>query len=181
MHLSPRIRLAQNHDAVASLRGFGHFELLWLLLVVFLFTVAFRIGGWFFGSEIGWGACVLLGIATPLVIMTVMGGVVSASGIPGSEVKIETESTSHDATTASASRSAPSEDADRCVRVLQDAEGKLRVRILRRKTGTYYLEEEYFSEHPLERGWIQIRRGAVGFYDSEQTAIREAKANIDWL
>ncbi|TDI48497.1 MAG: hypothetical protein E2P02_00540 [Acidobacteria bacterium] len=55
MPFSPQTRLAQKHDAVALLRGFGNFELLWVLLVTFLFTVAFRIGGWVFGSEVGWG------------------------------------------------------------------------------------------------------------------------------
>ena len=29
--------------------------------------------------------------------------------------------------------------------------------------------------------WIPVTSGAVGFYDSEQTALREATAEIDWL
>ena len=183
MPFSPQTRLAQKHDAVALLRGFGNFELLWVLLVTFLFTVAFRIGGWVFGSEVGWGASILLGIVTPLVLMMVMGVVVSVWETPRSQAKVETEPTRHDATRSShsTSRSAPREEADPCVRVLQDAEGKRRVRIFRRHTGTYYFEDEYFGEHPMERCWIPIRGGAVGFYDSEQTALREAKANIDWL
>ena len=183
MPFSPRTRLAQKHDAVASVRGFGNFELLWVLLVTFLFTVAFRIGGWVFGSEVGWGASILLGIVTPFVLMMVMGVAVSVWGTPRSEAKVETESTRHDATTPSSSpsRSAPGEDADPCVHVLQDADGKRRVRIFRRSTGTYYFEDEYFSDHPPERCWIPIRRASVGFYDSEQTALREAKASADWL
>ena len=77
--------------------------------------------------------------------------------------------------------SSPGAEPDSCVRVLQDSEGKRRVRIFRCNTGTYYFEDEYFSEHPLERCWIPIRGGAVGFYDSEQTALRKVKANVDWL
>jgi hypothetical protein len=106
---------------------------------------------------------------------------VSVWETPRSEAKVETESTRHDATSPSPSRSGPGEEADPCVHVLKDAEGKRRVRIFRRHTGTYYFEDEYFSEHPMERCWIPIRGGTVGFYDSEQTALREAKANIDWL
>ena len=71
--------------------------------------------------------------------------------------------------------------ADPCVRVVHDGEEKRRLRIFLHTTGSFYFQEDYFSEHPLEEGWIPVAGGAVGFYDSEQTALREAKANVDWL
>ena len=177
MPLSARTRFKQKHAAASSPRGFGSFELLWVLLVISLCASAFRFGGWLFGLEIGWGASVILGIVTPLVLMMVMGVVVS---VFGSEAEVEPESPRPKPTTPSTPSSPPPKDADPCVQVLQDAEGKRRVRILRRKSGTYYFEEQYFSEH-LEPAWIPNQHGAVGFYDTEQTAIREAKASLDWL
>ena len=37
------------------------------------------------------------------------------------------------------------------------------------------------GEHPLEQCWIPSAGGFVGVYDSEETALREAKARVDWL
>ena len=45
----------------------------------------------------------------------------------------------------------------------------------------YYFEDESFSTHPAERCWIPVRHGPVGFYDSEQTALQEAKTSIAWV
>ena len=69
----------------------------------------------------------------------------------------------------------------RGLRLLHDGEAKRRLRIFLRHTGSFYFQEEYFSEHPLEECWIPVAGGGVGFYDSEQTALREATAELDWL
>ena len=75
----------------------------------------------------------------------------------------------------------PRRVADQCVRIVQDVGGKQRVRIFLRANGTFYFQEEYFSEHPSEQCWIPVSSQSVGFYDREATALREAKASIDWL
>ncbi len=94
----------------------------------------------------------------------------------------EARSTSHASQDATASSPCgEGAAADPCVRLLHDGEAKRRLRIFLRPTGSFYFREEYFSERPLEECWIPVAGGGVGFYDSEQTALREATAELDWL
>ena len=43
---------------------------------------------------------------------------------------------------------------DERVKEIYDDAGKRRVAILRRESGSFYYQPEYFSEHPLEMCWI---------------------------
>jgi hypothetical protein len=70
---------------------------------------------------------------------------------------------------------------DERVKEIYEGDGKRRVVILRRDSGSYFYEVEYFSEHPLEMCWIPTRRQMVGFYESRERAEDEAYANVDWL
>ena len=170
-------------------RGFGSFELLWALLLVFLSGAAVRLGGWLLGIEISWGTCLLIGVMAPMVVLMLIGVVLSMRESAEEPTESMRESAEEPARSTihvsqDASRSSPLGEgatADECVRLLQDKEAKRRLRIFLRHSGSFYFTEEYFSEHPLEKCWIPVAGGAVGFYDSEQTALREATAEIDWL
>ncbi len=162
--------------------GFGHFELFWILLAVILATVSIRFAGWVLGVDIGWIVCVLFGLIAPVALMMIVGVVVSARQSSLDHATGEQRSTSNgDPGAVAPFKDAPSGQAAQCVRILQDEEGKRRVRIFLRDTGTFYFQEENFRDHPLEQCWVPASGGTVGFYDSEQTALREAKASIDWL
>lgn len=54
-----------------------------------------------------------------------------------------------------------------------------RVFIYRREDGLFSYEPWYYSEDEYEMCWIGQR--CSGLYDSQETAIREAQANVDWL
>ncbi len=162
--------------------GFGSFELLWALLVVILSGAAVRLGAWLLGVEIGWGTCLLIGVIAPTCLLMVIG--VGLSMRENAQEPAEAEDRSTSQASQDATASSPRVEgaaADQCVRLLQDEEAKRRLRIFLRHTGSFYFTEEYFSEHPLEECWIPVAGGAVGIYDSEQTALREATAEIDWL
>jgi hypothetical protein len=66
-------------------------------------------------------------------------------------------------------------------KIIYDESHKRRVKILRRESGTFYYEQEYFSDEPLEMCWIPTGRRVTGFYDTKETAEIEARGNIDWL
>jgi hypothetical protein len=56
-----------------------------------------------------------------------------------------------------------------------------RVHIVRRSNGSFGFEEEYFSAHPLEMCWCARRQYPLCVCDAPETALREARARIDWL
>ena len=64
---------------------------------------------------------------------------------------------------------------------IYDKNKQRRVIIFRRDDGTFFYEEEFFSSDEYEKCWIPKKRQMIGIYDSQQTAMREAVANIDWL
>ena len=64
---------------------------------------------------------------------------------------------------------------------IYDQDEERRVVILQRGDGTFFYEEEYFSKHEYEMCWIPKKQQTIGFYDSQETALREAIANTDWL
>lgn len=162
--------------------GFGHFELFWILLAVTLATVSIRFAGWILGVDIGWTVCILFGLIAPVGLMMIIGVVVSLRHSPLDNATDEQPSTSNgDYAAVAPFKDAPSGQAAQCVQIVQDEEGKRRVRIFLRDTGTFYFQEENLSDHPLEQCWVPVSGGTVGFYESEQTALREAKASIDWL
>lgn len=67
------------------------------------------------------------------------------------------------------------------VQEIYDEDEERRVVIFRRGDGTFFYEEEYFSKHEHEMCWIPKKKQTIGFYDSRETALREAIANTDWL
>ena len=67
------------------------------------------------------------------------------------------------------------------VQEIYDEDKERRIVISRRENGTYFYEEEYFSTHEYEMCWIPKKQHWIGFYDSRDTALREAIANTDWL
>ena len=67
------------------------------------------------------------------------------------------------------------------VREIEDITQKRKVIFYRRPDGTYFFEEWYFSEEPLEMSWIPRPLAGIGIYDSIETALREAKGRIAWL
>lgn len=67
------------------------------------------------------------------------------------------------------------------LRTINDSEGKRRVYIVRRDNGTFGYEEEYWSDDPYEKCWIPLGDYPLCICDSEETALREAMGNVDWL
>ena len=131
--------------------GFGHFELFWILLAVTLATVSIRFAGWILGVDIGWTVCILFGLIAPVGLMMIIGVVVSLRHSPLDNATDEQPSTSNgDYAAVAPFKDAPSGQAAQCVQIVQDEEGKRRVRIFLRDTGTFYFQEENFSDHPLE-------------------------------
>ena len=70
---------------------------------------------------------------------------------------------------------------DERVKEIYDGINKQRVVIYRRESGSYFYEEEHFSEHPTEMCWVPYSQLPIGIYDSQEKAEIEARANIDWL
>ena len=70
---------------------------------------------------------------------------------------------------------------DKVVEEIYCQNQKKRVVFFRREDGTYYYTPEYFSEDELEMCWVPSRQNSIGIYESQETAIREARGNIDWL
>jgi hypothetical protein len=71
--------------------------------------------------------------------------------------------------------------ADQRLQEIYSRDGKRRVVIYRRDTGTFFYDQEHFSEHPLELCWIPLRQVPIGVYESQLRAEEEARANVDWL
>ena len=67
------------------------------------------------------------------------------------------------------------------VQEIYDQDKERRIVIFQRDDGTFFYEEEYFSRDEYEMCWIPKRQQRIGFYDSQETALREAIANTDWL
>ena len=65
------------------------------------------------------------------------------------------------------------------VETIYDASGKWRVTILIREDGAYTLHWEKFSDDPYENCWIGDMRRNVSFFDTLETARREARARLD--
>jgi hypothetical protein len=70
---------------------------------------------------------------------------------------------------------------DQPIREIMDETGKRKVIIYRRSTGTYCFEEWRFSQDELEMCWIPLRSHVIGFYDTAETALREASGRVSWL
>lgn len=70
---------------------------------------------------------------------------------------------------------------DEELEIIYDEAKRQRVIFFRKRTGTFYYEEEYFSDELDEMCWIPKSRRIVGIYDSQSKAQTEAKANIEWL
>lgn len=70
---------------------------------------------------------------------------------------------------------------DEALEIIYDKTEKKRVIIFSKKTGTFYYEEEYFSEQLEEVCWIPKGRRVIGIYDSQMKALTEARANIKWF
>lgn len=56
-----------------------------------------------------------------------------------------------------------------------------RVNIFQRENGTFYFQEERLSHQEFEQSWISIRQSVASFFDTQETAVYEAKGRIDWL
>lgn len=67
------------------------------------------------------------------------------------------------------------------VQEIYSQDKKHRVVILERADGTFFYEEEHFSKQETELCWIPKKRQTIGFYETYETALREAIANIGWL
>jgi hypothetical protein len=70
---------------------------------------------------------------------------------------------------------------DKVVAEIYSQDQKKRVRIFVRESGTYYYEQDYFSEDEYEMCWVPLRQNPIGHYESQDIAAREAQGNIDWL
>ncbi len=162
--------------------GFAHFELLRILSLFFLFVLVVRFGGWIVGTEVSWVASMAIGVVAPTGLLVVIGIAASVRRSGKNNGRAADGSTPDgNLETTAPLPSAAQGEADRCVALLHDEEAKRRLRIFVRDAGTFYCQEEYFSEHSLEQCWIPIGTRTVGIYDSEETALREARACIDWL
>lgn len=63
---------------------------------------------------------------------------------------------------------------------------KRRVIIFQRSIGsfgekTFGFEEQYFSDEPLEQCWCPLSQVPLSFCETEQIAVREARARVVWL
>ena len=67
------------------------------------------------------------------------------------------------------------------VKEIYDKTRKKRVSIYRLENGSFYYEEEFFGDHPLEMFWIPCYQKFVGIYESQEKAEDEARVNIDWI
>lgn len=68
---------------------------------------------------------------------------------------------------------------DERVKDIYDESRKRRVAIFRRPSGSYFYEVEYFSEHPSELCRVPTRQRIIGFYESQDRAESEARANLE--
>jgi hypothetical protein len=64
------------------------------------------------------------------------------------------------------------------VETIHDASGKWRITILRREDGRYTLHWERFSDDPYEMCWIGVMNRGVSFFDTLETARREARGRL---
>ncbi len=70
---------------------------------------------------------------------------------------------------------------DEALEIIYDQTKKKRVTIFRKKTGTFYYEEEYFREDSEEM-WLDTENKANSWnYDSRAKDQTEAQANTQWL
>ena len=64
---------AQKQRPLKSQKGFGHFELFWVLLAIISTTFGIRFGGWILGVDIGWAVCIFLGLISLVALVVVIG------------------------------------------------------------------------------------------------------------
>jgi hypothetical protein len=60
-------------------------------------------------------------------------------------------------------------------------DGQRRVNIYRRASGIFYFQEEQFSPQGFDRAWIPVRQPVTSFFDTQETAVKEASGRIGWL
>lgn len=65
--------------------------------------------------------------------------------------------------------------------IFYDREQRRRVVIFERADGFYTYKEEYYGDEELEMYWLPVTAYYAGIYDSAETALREAKGNVEWL
>ncbi len=70
---------------------------------------------------------------------------------------------------------------DKIVKTIYSIDKKNKIDFIQKSNGTFYFEEEHFSEDPLEMYWITVYAQFQTICDSLDTAIREAKGRISWL
>jgi hypothetical protein len=65
--------------------------------------------------------------------------------------------------------------------VVEAGEGKRRVLLFQRQNGTWGFAVERLSEDPLEGSRVPDGRYSEAFFDSEETALAEARGRVPWL
>ena len=117
--------------------GFGSFELLWALFLVGAATALVYVGSRLAGAPLGAGASLALGVGALTVGFVALGIVVAiAERRDGAKPVPDAQDDAFENGIASAPvASSQPKERDRCRRVLEDTEGKRRVRILQRDTG----------------------------------------------
>ena len=73
------------------------------------------------------------------------------------------------------------DEGDEQVREIIAPDGQGKVFLMRRSTGTYYFEEWYFDADPMTNCWLPQSRQMISFFDSAETALREAVARVSWM
>jgi hypothetical protein len=66
------------------------------------------------------------------------------------------------------------------VEIVCDSQGKRRVVIFQRSSGTYGYREESHYKNEAAEGWASLG-GRACYYDSLETAKREMVENVPWL
>jgi hypothetical protein len=69
----------------------------------------------------------------------------------------------------------------RIVKEIVAIDGKRKVRIFRRRNGTFGFEALLFSDRPLEMSWVPDGRFSECVAQDEGIAEREARGRVDWL
>ncbi len=70
---------------------------------------------------------------------------------------------------------------DMIVKEICHPSGWLRVRIVKRTRGYFSIEEDYWSDHPLERSWCSVSQPSFGIFEDALAAEKEARNRIEWL
>ena len=59
--------------------------------------------------------------------------------------------------------------------------GWLRVLIVKRSSGFFGFEEEYWSNEPREQTWCPVYQSSFGIFEDAEVAEREARTRVEWL